>query len=86
MLRCCCPCLGRKAVERFEQAKDKTFNKSVKAADEDKGLLATDGFELDDDIEDHVDDEGAGASRASGPAPRARARAARAHARRARTR
>lgn len=76
MLRCCCPCLGRKAVERFEQAQDKTFNKAVKAADEDKGLLATDGFELDEDIDDHAGEEGAGASRASGMAPRARARAA----------
>mmetsp|Transcript_15427 Transcript_15427/g.39128 ORF Transcript_15427/g.39128 Transcript_15427/m.39128 type:complete len:103 (+) Transcript_15427:199-507(+) len=53
LLRGCCPCVGSKAVERFEQAQDKKIGKDV--AKETKGLLDTYGL---DDIED-VGEEGA---------------------------
>lgn len=51
----CCPCIGRKTVEAFEQAQDKKFGKPSETAKETKGLLDTYG--LDEDIED-VGEEG----------------------------
>lgn len=56
MLSRCCPCLGRKAVEAFEQAADKKFGKPSGADKETKGLLDTYG--LDEDIEE-AGEEGA---------------------------
>jgi len=54
MLSGCCPCLGRKTVEAFEQAQDKKFGKPSETAKETKGLLDTYG--LDEDIEDAGED------------------------------
>lgn len=59
MLRCLCPCWGsaRKAVERFEQAQDKTFGDRAETAKETKGLLS-EAYGLDEDIEDVAEEEG----------------------------